>query len=233
MTTTDTRLYAIGDIHGRLDLLDRIIELIDRDLKAHPGDSVVVTLGDYIDRGPQSRGVLDRLAGNPFGGRYVPLKGNHEALLESFLDNPAIGSDWWRLGGSETVKSFGVAIKPKMKLADFERVARQLPEAMSAQQIEFLRSLKTSFASESYFLCHAGVRPGLALALQSDVDLLWIRDEFLDSDSDFGKIIVHGHTPVDAPEVLQNRINIDTRAYASGRLTCVVLDHDRHRFITT
>ena len=108
MSPADTRLYVIGDIHGRLDLLDQLIELINRDIKSREGEAVIVTLGDYVDRGPNTSGVLDRLANNPFEGRYVALKGNHEALLEAFLDNPAaVGPDWWHLGGLETVKSFG------------------------------------------------------------------------------------------------------------------------------
>ena len=234
MTAQDVRLYAIGDIHGRLDLLDRMIELINLDIKEHGGDSLVVTLGDYIDRGPDSRGVLDRLLSRPFSGRYVALQGNHETLLESFLKNPAqVGIHWWRLGGMDTLKSFGITIKPRMKARDFDRAAVELRETLSAKQTEFLGSLKTSLTVDRYFLCHAGVRPGIALDLQSDEDLLWIRDEFLDSQVDFGKIVIHGHTPMEEPEVLVNRINIDTGAFATGRLTCVVLEEGRHRFIST
>jgi serine/threonine protein phosphatase 1 len=155
-------------------------------------------------------------------------------LLEEFLDKPAVvGPDWWRLGGLETLKSFGVAVKPKMRRADFERMARQLGEAISLKQLEFLKSLKTSVVFGGYFLCHAGVRPGISLELQSEEDLLWIRDEFLTSQTDFGKVVVHGHTPRREPEVLANRINIDTGAYTSGRLTCILLDESGHRFIAT
>ena len=232
MTIAENRVYAIGDIHGRLDLLKSMIERINGDIKSRADENIIVTLGDYVDRGPDSSGVLDRLATNPFAGQYVALKGNHEALFEAFLDNPTVGPDWWRLGGLETVKSFGIEVTPKMRSSDFERVARQLRDAMSSQQIEFLKSLKMSFEFGQYFLCHAGVRPGVSLARQSEVDLIWIRDEFLSSQSDFGKVVVHGHTPRREPEVLANRINIDTGAYASGRLTCVVLDQSGHRFIT-
>jgi serine/threonine protein phosphatase 1 len=226
------RLYAIGDIHGRLDLLEQMIDLINRDIESHAGKAVIATLGDYIDRGPDSYGVLDRLAKNPFNGRYVALKGNHEALLEAFLDNPAIGPDWWRLGGLDTVKSFKIAVEPKISLAGFKRVASELRGAMPQAQQEFLKSLKPSLMIGNFFLCHAGVRPDTSLNHQSEDDLLWIREAFLSSQSDFGKIIVHGHTPRREPEVLANRINIDTGAYASGRLTCVALDESGHRFIT-
>jgi serine/threonine protein phosphatase 1 len=215
-----------------LDLLDRVIVLVNLDIKASGGNNLIVTLGDYIDRGPNSRGVLDRLLNNPFAAQYVALKGNHEALLEAFLADPAVGSDWWRLGGLETVKSFGIAVKRQVTRQNFDKTAVQLRSVLSAQQSQFLGSLKTSLIAGHYFLCHAGVRPGIALELQSDEDLLWIRSEFLDSQIDFGRIVVHGHTPVREPQVLANRINIDTGAFATGRLTCIVLEDDRHRFIS-
>jgi serine/threonine protein phosphatase 1 len=227
------RLYVIGDIHGRLDLLERMIELINLDIKTCGGECLVVTLGDYIDRGPNSRGVLDRLLNNPFAGQYVALKGNHESLLEAFLDDPAVGADWWRLGGVETLRSFGITIKPVMTRRDFAQAAVQLREALSRQQVEFLGFLKTFLIAGRYFLCHAGVRPGIPLDSQDDEDLLWIRDEFLSSQIDFGKMVIHGHTPTREPEILANRINIDTGAFLSGRLTCVVLEGDRPRFIST
>ena len=163
MITGNNRLYVIGDIHGRLDLLARMVEMVNFDIKAQGGDNLIVTLGDYIDRGPSSRGVLDCLLSNPFAGRYVALKGNHEVLLEAFLENPTVGSDWWRLGGLETLKSFGVKAKPSIFGNNFERLAVQLRAALSVQQREFLGSLKTSLAVGRYFLCHAGVRPGITL----------------------------------------------------------------------
>jgi serine/threonine protein phosphatase 1 len=226
------RIYAIGDIHGRLDLLDRMIEAIARDAKEHEGDSLTVTLGDYVDRGPKSRGVLDRLLRSPFPGDYVALKGNHEALLETFLADPRTGTHWQHLGGLETMNSFGVRAATLLGGLDFDRASAQLGAALTPEHVKFLSSLKMSHTAGGYFFCHAGVRPGVPLDRQSDEDLLWIRDEFLNSDADFGKIVVHGHTPVVAPHVRANRINIDTGAYATGRLTCVVLEGERHRFIT-
>ncbi len=210
-----------------------MIELINSDIRVHGGECLVVTLGDYIDRGSDSRGVVDRLLNNPFSGNFIPLKGNHEALLESFLENPAEGATWWRLGGWETLKSYEVSAKPRMTRRGFAKAAKQLRETLPPKQSEFLKSLKTSLIVGNYFLCHAGVRPGIALELQSDEDLLWIRDEFLDAQIDFGKIIVHGHTPVREPHVQANRINIDTGAFLTGRLTCIVLEEGRHRFLAT
>jgi serine/threonine protein phosphatase 1 len=229
----NSQLYVIGDIHGRLDLLDQLIEAIRRDVDEHGNDSLTVTLGDYIDRGPDSRGVIERLLTNPFPGRYVALKGNHEALLETFLDQPAIGGQWRHLGGLETLHSFGVPVGSLMVGRNYDEAAKQLRVALSPKYMGFFASLKTSLFVEQYFLCHAGVRPGIPLERQSEEDLLWIRDEFLNSRMDFGKIVVHGHTPVEEPEVLSNRINIDTGAFATGRLTCVVLEGESHRFIRT
>jgi serine/threonine protein phosphatase 1 len=233
MKTPMSRLYVIGDIHGRFDLLERMIELINADIKVRGNQCLIVTLGDYIDRGPDSRAVVDRLLNNPFSGNFIPLKGNHEALLDSFLENPAEGATWWRLGGWETLKSYGIAAKPRMTRRGFTKVATQLREALSRQQLEFFKSLKTSLIVGNYFLCHAGVRPGIALEHQREEDLLWIRDEFLDAQIDFGKIVVHGHTPVRDPDVQANRINIDTGAFLTGRLTCIVLEEGRHRFLVT
>ena len=229
----NTRLYVIGDIHGRLDLLDQLIEAICRDVDAHGNDSLTVTLGDYIDRGPNSRGVIERLLVNPFPGRFVALKGNHEALLETFLERPAIGDQWRQLGGLETLHSFGVPVASLMVDRNYDRAAEQLRGALSQEHTKFLASLKTSLCVGQYFLCHAGVRPGVPLERQVEEDLLWIRDEFLNSRIDFGKIVVHGHTPVEEPEVLSNRINIDTGAFATGRLTCAVLEEESRRFINT
>jgi serine/threonine protein phosphatase 1 len=225
------RIYAIGDIHGRLDLLERAIAAIRSDVRDHGAAALTVTVGDYIDRGPQSRGVLDRLIENPFPTSYVALKGNHEAMFETFLADPESGSVWASQGGQETLQSYGVRLGPLRRNADFAKAARDLHAALPASHSDFLRSLKTSFTRGCYFFCHAGVRPGVPLDRQSEEDLLWIRDAFLTSREDFGKIVVHGHTPVAEPEVRANRIGIDTGAFASGRLTCVVLDEMGRRFL--
>jgi len=226
-----TRIYVIGDIHGRLDLLEQMIAEIRRDVEEHNGDGLTVTLGDYVDRGPDSRGVLDRLASNPFVTPYVALKGNHEDLFEIFLRDPAFGADWRHIGGLETLNSYGISAAPLLMGKGYEAAAEQLQAVMPPEHFKFLASLKTSLDVGRYFLCHAGVRPGISFERQTERDLLWIREEFLNSRIDFGKIVVHGHTPVEEPEVMSNRINIDTGAFATGRLTCVVLEGDRQRFL--
>jgi serine/threonine protein phosphatase 1 len=229
-----SRIYAIGDIHGRSDLVDRIAVEIIRDLQAYPTDHcLTVTVGDYVDRGPDSRGVLDRLVRNPFPTELVALKGNHEDLFETFLCDPSIADDWRRLGGLETLHSYGIAVGPLMMGKNYREAAEALRLALPRAHLEFLSSLKTSLTAGKYFLCHAGVRPGVPLEQQSEADLLWIRTPFLQSKADFGKIVVHGHTPTENPEVLPNRINIDTGAFMTGRLTCAVLEGDHVRFLST
>jgi Calcineurin-like phosphoesterase len=229
------RLYVIGDIHGHADLLDAMIEAIARDVAERPvGDALTVTVGDYVDRGPDSRGVIERLAENPFATRFIALKGNHEAILAAFLHEPSVAAHWRRLGGLETLHSYGVDVAPLMRGRDFDRAAASFRAALPQKHAGFLASLRPSLTVGRYFLCHAGVRPGVALDRQHEDDLLWIRDEFLDSNVDFGKIVVHGHTPTEEPEIRANRINVDTGVYMTGRLTCAVLEEhpDRVRFLS-
>jgi diadenosine tetraphosphatase ApaH/serine/threonine PP2A family protein phosphatase len=227
------RVYVIGDIHGCADLLDRMIEEINKDLATHPEpDSLVVTVGDYVDRGPASRSVIEHLRQNPFPTPFIPLKGNHEVLLEGFLRDPQTATFWQRLGGTETIHSYGVAASNVMGEQEAITVARALAQAIPPSHFDFLAWLRTSLAVGRYFICHAGVRPGVVLEEQAEQDLLWIREPFLTSLVDFGKIVVHGHTPTEQPELLQNRINVDTGAFITGRLTCAVLQTDRARFLT-
>jgi len=225
------RIYAIGDIHGRLDLLERALTAIRRDVDDRGPAALTVTLGDYIDRGPDSSGVISCLASNPFPTSYVALKGNHEDLLEKFLIEPGIAGHWRHLGCIETLNSYRVPVADLMRGRHYELAAKAFADALPPTHRAFLDSLRTSHAAGRYFFCHAGVRPGIPLAQQSDDDLLWIRDEFLSSAQDFGSIVVHGHTPVAEPEVKPNRINIDTGAFATGRLTCIALDDHGPRFL--
>ena len=228
------RVYAIGDIHGCSDLLDRMVKAIREDLAAHPArDALTVTLGDYVDRGPDSRGVLDRLVRNPFPTAYLALKGNHEQLLAAFLSDPSVMGHWRELGAIETLHSYGVPAGALLPARDYAEAAVAFRDALPLEHLQFLSQLKTSFDAGSYFLCHAGIRPGVPFDRQSEEDLLWIREEFLDSRMDFGKVVVHGHTPVDRPENLPNRINIDTGAFFTGRLTCVALEGASRRFLST
>ena len=158
--------------------------------------------------------------------------GNHEALLLSFLRNPSVAGHWRSLGGLETLHSYGVAVGPLMIGKDYDAAAEALSHALPLEHCQFLASLTLSLTVGRYFLCHAGVRPSVSLQRQSEDDLLWIRDEFLNSRADFGKIVVHGHTPSEEPEILANRINVDTGAFMTGRLTCAVLERERVRFLT-
>lgn len=227
-----TRVYAIGDVHGRLDLIGDIFARIDADLKADPAPRALhILLGDYVDRGPSSRKVIELLIARSRAHEIECLKGNHEALLLDFLRDPDSLAAWEKVGGIETLESYGLS--PLLK--EVPRQPRELASffdlALPASHRQFLRQLKTSFVCGDFFFAHAGVRPGIPLEDQKETDLLWIRREFLTHQGDFGKIIVHGHTPVQAPEVRKNRINIDTGAYATGRLTCLKLESSEITFV--
>jgi serine/threonine protein phosphatase 1 len=231
---TAMRLYIIGDIHGRSDLLDQIIEKINEDIREFGGkESLTITLGDYIDRGADSRGVIDRLSRNPFPTSYIALKGNHEVFFESFLRDGSDVSVWRRLGGFETLQSYGIPLDDLKAGHGIEEAVKTLKASIPETHLAFLSSLKNSLSIDEYFFCHAGVRPGVPLDQQSERDLLWIRDEFLKSQQDFGKMVIHGHTPREWPEIRPNRVNIDTGACATGRLTCLAIDDGGGRFLFT
>jgi serine/threonine protein phosphatase 1 len=226
------RVYAVGDIHGRADLLEGLLNRIDSDLSKSPvSHGIEVFLGDYVDRGPDSRLVLDRLVARNRTHRAVFLKGNHETFLAEFVDNPPILDDWQRIGGLETLMSYGLAPSINADTVTQARLAAALDQAMPPSHRRFLDDLKSSFTCGDFYFAHAGVRPGIPLEKQRDEDLLWIRQEFLLCEDDFGKIVVHGHTPVTQLDIRPNRINIDTGAYATGNLTCLVLENDTVRII--
>jgi serine/threonine protein phosphatase 1 len=226
------RIYAIGDIHGRVDLLDQLFNRIDEDLKRRPAAKALqIFLGDYVDRGSESAAVLDRLISRGQTHQTLCLKGNHELYLLEFLENPALLKVWGQYGGLTTLLSYG--LKPTLN-ADFEEqieLAAALRLAMPKSHYQFLAELPLTFTCGDFFFVHAGIRPGAPLARQREDDLLWIRDEFLSHEEPFEKVIVHGHSPVREPEVRKNRINIDTGAYATGRLTCLILERDEIGFI--
>jgi serine/threonine protein phosphatase 1 len=226
-----TRIYAIGDIHGRLDLLDDVLARIDADVVSRPTwQAIRVFLGDYIDRGPNSKGVLDRLISYCVEQPTVCLMGNHEAYLREFLRGPDVLSAWRHYGGLETLLSYGLV--PTIEAdKQAQQLASQLDSIFPSSHRVFLRNLKHYFIYGDFFFVHAGVRPGIPLDEQSEDDLLWIRDDFLLSEQHFGKIVVHGHTPVLEADIRPNRINIDTGAFATGRLTCLVLENDTFRFV--
>jgi serine/threonine protein phosphatase 1 len=228
------RIYAIGDIHGRLDLLNEILSLIKEDIAVYPAvRPVYVFLGDYIDRGRWSRETIDRLIEHGVAHESVFLKGNHELIAMSCLTDRTKIDQWLHLGGMETLVSYGVS--PELFANRKQTAGTQLAfhEALPRSHLLFFRDLKDCFASGDFFFVHAGVRPNIELSKQTERDLLWIRHEFLSSKKDFGKIIVHGHTPTQRIEVRPNRINIDTGAFATGRLTCLVMEGETLAMIET
>lgn len=227
------RIFVVGDLHGRADLLDDLARRIENDLKSAPANVATVFLGDYIDRGPQSAAVLDRLSRGAFPTPIVALRGNHEQTMLDAFDDESVFEAWRQLGGLETLVSYGVDVSQLMRGQGYEAARAQTLEKTPATHREFLNSLPLRHELGDYFFCHAGVRPGVPLARQAAADLLWIRHEFLDSSAFHGKMIVHGHTPVSKPDIRPNRINIDTGAYATGVLSCLVLEGATRRVIST
>ena len=232
-----TRVYAVGDIHGRADLLAEMHQAIrdDRATGAPAERQVLVYLGDYIDRGPQSFEVVDMLINEPLEGfEIVHLKGNHEDFLIRFVADSSLGTAWMINGGSATLVSYKVDIvdlllgERGLKKA-YRRIRQTIPRA----HLDFYHRLKLHHAEGGYLFVHAGLRPGVALDDQVETDLLWIRHEFLDCGDPFGHVVVHGHTIEPEPDIHPNRIGIDTGAYASGRLTCLVLEGETSRFLQT
>jgi serine/threonine protein phosphatase 1 len=226
------RLYAIGDVHGRLDCLTRMHEMIAAEIdRDSPEDWRIIHLGDYVDRGPQSREVLDFLAkATAHDPRMIALMGNHDEGFLDFLANPTEARLFLDYGGLETAASYGVVLDASSRGAIFES-HRQLLSAMPEKHLAFLHGLKRHAEFGDFFFCHAGVRPEVALADQDPHDLIWIRREFLNHPGLYERVIVHGHTPQAEPEVMPNRVNVDTKAFDTGRLTALVLEGDTKRFI--
>lgn len=228
------RIYAVGDIHGRLDLLNELLARIDGDIASRPAiRPVFVFLGDYVDRGPSSRETIDRLVEHAETSECVFLKGNHEQIAISCLRDRALFDHWMRLGGVETLLSYGVSPKGFSDEGQIVRLQAAFHDALPQAHFRFFRDLQNSFVCGDFFFAHAGVKPNVQLSDQKESDLLWIRQEFLSSSEDFGKIVVHGHTPTREVEVAPNRINIDTGAFATGRLTCLVIDESSLSVIDT
>jgi serine/threonine protein phosphatase 1 len=228
-----SRIYAVGDIHGRADLLGALLARIDADLQRRPiARPIQVFLGDYIDRGPQSRQVLDLLIARRRRQKTIVfLKGNHELCASQVLSDPAVLPELRQMGGITTLLSYGVTLSSRAEPKAENEVAMAFRQAMPDSHRRFIEGLGLSFTCGDFFFAHAGVRPGIPLRKQSQQDLLWIREDFLLHEEDFGKVVVHGHTPAKEPDIRPNRINIDTGAYATGRLTCLVLEGDRMSFL--
>jgi serine/threonine protein phosphatase 1 len=212
--------------------LQEMAERVAADLKASSCQhAMTVFLGDYVDRGLGSMRVVERLARGEWPSSMITLAGNHEDLLLAFLENEGVLAVWRGLGGLETLHSYGVNVGPAMTGRDFRAVQADFAAVFPEHHRHFLETLKVSTVIGDYFFCHAGVRPGLPLDRQDRNDLLNIREPFLSSKGEHGKLVVHGHTPSVAPEIRPNRIGIDTAAYATGRLTCLILEKDQRRFL--
>jgi len=231
------RVYVIGDIHGRLDLLTAIEQQIVEDTRATGGglQSFVVYLGDYVDRGFESRKVIEHLAQEPLPGfTSVYLLGNHDVWLRDFVSGEQVGDSWLRFGGDATLFSYGVKLDlQKPEPERFKLAQAALQERLPPHHLAFLNRLELAFGFGDYFFCHAGIRPDVPLDQQVEPDLCWIREPFLSWNGDVGKIIVHGHTVEDRPVVRSNRIGIDTGACWTNTLTCLVLEGTERRFLQT
>ncbi|MEO5329527.1 MAG: serine/threonine protein phosphatase [Magnetococcus sp. THC-1_WYH] len=231
------RVYAVGDIHGRLDLLKKLFESIDADSRTlSPGErKILILLGDYIDRGDQSREVIDFLLLHPLAGfESIFIQGNHEAEMASFLARPQPDHGWLAHGGLATIASYRVRVANRVSAEEKMIDVRDgLLQAIPAEHKIFFSGLRHCHEVGDYFFVHAGVRPGVPLKRQNPVDFLWIREPFLNAYQYHGRVIVHGHTVTERPVTLPNRIGIDTGAYYSAKLTCLVLEGETKRFLST
>jgi serine/threonine protein phosphatase 1 len=229
-------VYAIGDVHGRLDVLSPLLREIAADaLAARPSEQpLLVFLGDYVDRGPDSRAVVDTVLALAADGAFevAALKGNHEEALLQFLDEPSFAATWMEHGAGPTLASYGVT--PAATRTDAEawvRVRDAFDAALPPAHRRFYQGLELIREVGDYAFVHAGVRPGVPLSAQAERDLLWIRHEFLGHEGPHEKVIVHGHTPTEDAQLLTHRLGLDTGAYATGVLTAVRLHGEEQRLM--
>lgn len=221
-TPEGTRLYVIGDVHGCLAELTSLFAMIERDMALADFDTCrIITIGDYVDRGPESSGVIDYLIEMSNSHDLVCLLGNHDQRLLEFMDIPeTIAEPFFYQGGRETVASYGIDVGSE---PDMRMVSRAMKRTMPKAHLRFLNNLQLIHQEGDYAFCHAGIRPEIPIADQQASDLLWIREPFLVWQKPHEKVIVHGHTIHDFFDVQPNRINVDTGAFATGVLTCAVL----------
>ncbi len=225
------RAYAVGDIHGRLDLLTALAEAIEADDAARaPVRSTVILLGDLVDRGPDSAGVIGFARAWQQRRRVRVLAGNHEEMLLASLDSDAALRAFLRFGGKETLLSYPIDPVHYTR-SDLAETRALMTAAIPAEDIAFIRGFEDQITLGDYLFVHAGIDPAVPLDQQQPQDLHWIREPFLRHDAAFGAVVVHGHTIFGAPEVRHNRIGIDTGAYASGRLTALGLEGTARWFI--
>lgn len=233
-TPPGMRIYAIGDVHGCDGLLESVHQSIAADLAAQPiEDFRIIHIGDYVDRGPNSAAVVERLmrlcAENE---RVLCLAGNHEELLLAFLDDPVgAGPTFLRFGGLATLESYGVSEPFVRAPDDLPKLRDRFLAVLAEEHRRFLRELPVFLRFGDYFFCHAGIRPGVPLDQQERRDLLWIREEFLRDRNERDVVVVHGHSPVAKPLLRINSIAIDTGAFATGELTCLALEGKDYWFL--
>ena len=229
------RAYVVGDVHGRLDLLDELLEKIHADM-AERGwrETLLVFVGDLIDRGPSSREVIERLRTyRREGVRTIFLLGNHEEVLLRILNGEADLITKWRwFGGVETLESYGVE-PTRIAALEGEAAVEEVRRAIPREHVEFLRSFADTCKFGDYLFVHAGVRPGIPLEEQRQDDLRWIREPFLKDDTDHGFVVVHGHSISNKVEERPNRIGIDTGAFATGILTALGIEGTERWYINT
>lgn len=228
------RIYCIGDIHGRLDLLLELESIIRSDAAGYVGTRTAVYLGDYIDRGEQSKQVVDHLLDEPLPGfSAIHLLGNHEQTLLDFLEHPRSVAAWLSYGGRAALNSYGIPVVRELSPQDLPDLRDELQRRMPARHLDFYRQLTLMHVAGDYAFVHAGIRPGVPLANQRKEDLLWIREEFTASRQRHERIVVHGHTITPEVEWHDNRIGIDTGAFHTGILTCLVLEGSDRRLLQT
>jgi serine/threonine protein phosphatase 1 len=232
----DAAVYAVGDVHGCLDQLLALERKIIADAHGLPESrKLIIMLGDYVDRGPASAQVLEHLL-EPPPDRFerICLAGNHETAMLDFFDGRIALSDWMRMGAHATLVSYGIDPSRLAMIDGFGgRIESMLRDAIPAAHISFLRSLPVLVEASKFLFVHAGIRPDKELALQSDDDLVSIRSAFFENVHLLDRIVVHGHTPVSEPKFEGLRLNIDTCAYSTGRLTAVRLWRNKGRFLTS
>jgi len=228
------RLYCIGDIHGRLDLLHELQNMIRADAAEYTGSKGLVYLGDYIDRGSQSKQVIDLLIEQPMRGfDVICLLGNHERAMLDFLADPQSAAAWLDFGGQITLLSYGIGLGRMPSTQHLDALRDELAAKLPGSHLEFLGSCRLMHIEGSYCFVHAGIRPGVALEQQAAEDLMWIRDAFIRSQADHGHVVVHGHSISEEVEWRSNRIGIYTGAFYTGLLTALVLEGDQQRLLQT
>jgi len=229
------RAYVVGDIHGRRDLLERLLAEIHAEIdREQPARVLLAFLGDLIDRGPESAEVVERLRTYHHDAvRPIFLLGNHEEVLLRILGGDLQHlAGWLRFGGAQCLKSYGVDPQ-KIAVAGDEAALSAIREAIPRSHVAFLRTFADTCRFGDYLFVHAGIRPGISLDQQRQADLRWIRDPFLADDTDHGFVVVHGHTITAGVDERPNRIGIDTGAYRSGTLTALAIENDRRWFLNT